>query len=96
MLHLIFQASADSVLLDRMATGDVAVFLESGVFNVLKTGKLADLLANKLTTHSIYVLSEDMVIRGIEETQLVKGLKTIDYSALVNLTIENPLNASWC
>jgi tRNA 2-thiouridine synthesizing protein B len=96
MLHLIFQTSADAVLLDRMAAGDVAVFLESGVFNVLKNGKLAELIANKLTTHSIYVLSEDMVIRGIEETQLVKGLKTIDYSALVNLTIENPLNASWC
>lgn len=95
MLHLIFQASANAALLDRIATGDVAVFLESGVFSVLKRGNSADLIENKLTTNSIYVLSEDMVIRGIQESQLVNGMKIIDYYALVNLTIKIPLNASW-
>jgi len=96
MLHLIFQSPIDKSILDRMAHGDSAVFLESAVLGVLSQGKMAGILSNKLNSNSLYVLSEDMAIRGINEIELVGGLKVIDYAGLVRLTVENPLIASWC
>jgi tRNA 2-thiouridine synthesizing protein B len=96
VLHLIFQSPIDIAVLERMASGDVAVFLESAVLGVLQKGKFADAIADKLNTNRLCVLSEDMAIRGILEAELITGLEVIDYSGLVNLTVENPLITSWC
>lgn len=95
MLHLIFQSPTDNAVLERMASGDVAVFLESAVLGVLQKGKLADVLSSRLNGNRLCVLSEDMAIRGILESELVDGLEVIDYSGLVRLTVENPLITSW-
>lgn len=96
MLHLIFQSPLDIAVLERMDSGDVAVFLESAVLGVLKKGKLADVLATKVGSNRLCVLSEDMAIRGILASELVIGLEVIDYSGFVNLAVENQLIQSWC
>jgi sulfur relay protein TusB/DsrH len=96
MLHLIFQSPIDPVILDRMASGDVAVFLESAVLGLLQNSVLADTLTQKLNTNRLCVLSEDMAIRGVLVAELVKGLEIIDYPGLVDLAVENPLIQSWC
>ncbi|MDA1343549.1 MAG: sulfurtransferase TusB [Methyloglobulus sp.] len=96
MLHLIFQSPIDNAVLDRMATGDIAVFLESAVFGILQNGALSDALNTKLSTNRLCVLSEDMATRGILLSELVIGLEAIDYAELVKLTVANPLISSWC
>jgi tRNA 2-thiouridine synthesizing protein B len=96
MLHLIFQSPIDNAVLDRMATGDVAVFLENAVLGVLQKSQSAALLSTKLTTNRLCVLSEDMAVRGILASELVIGLEAIDYAELVKLTVANPLISSWC
>jgi tRNA 2-thiouridine synthesizing protein B len=95
MLHLIFQSPVDKAVLDRMASGDVAVFLDSAVLSVLKNGKIAGTLSNKLNSNRFCVLSEDMKVRGILTVELIAGLEVIDYPGLVNLTVENSLITSW-
>ena len=95
MLHLIFQSPVDSAIFDRMAVGDVAVFLESGVLGVLQNSRLADMLQKKRENIRFYVLSEDMTIRGILETELIAGFEVIDYVGLVKLSVENSLIKSW-
>ncbi len=96
MLHLIFQSPIDIAVLDRMASGDVAVFLESAVLGLLQKSTYADVLSHKLNTNRLCVLSEDMVVRGIAQSELVSGLEIIDYAGFVSLTVENPLITSWC
>jgi sulfur relay protein TusB/DsrH len=96
MLHLIFQSPIDIAVLDRMGSGDVAVFLENAVFGLLQKGKFADVLNNQLNMNRLCVLSEDMEVRGLLTSELVSGLEVIDYVGLVNLTVENPLITSWC
>jgi tRNA 2-thiouridine synthesizing protein B len=96
MLHLIFQLQSDSAVLNRMASGDVAVLLNNAVLSTLQNGKMAETLTEKLNSNRLYVLSEDMAIRGILAAELVTGLEIIDYAGLVNLTIQNTLIASWC
>jgi tRNA 2-thiouridine synthesizing protein B len=95
MLHLIFQSPVDNAMLDRMAPGDVAVFLDSAILSVLQQGKMAEAISHKLNTNRFYVLSEDMEARGILKDELVVGLEVIDYPGLVKLTVENPSIASW-
>lgn len=95
MLHLIFQPLPDSVILDRMATGDAAVFLESGVLSLMRHGCLADVLFARLADHRFYALKEDMAIRGILVEELAEGIAVIDYAGLVQLTVEHPLIQSW-
>lgn len=95
MLHLIFQSPIDPAILERMDSGDVAVFLESAVLGVLQKDRLADVLSAKLNSNRLYVLSEDMAARGILVPELAKGLEAIDYAGLVKLTVENPLITSW-
>lgn len=96
MLHLIFQSPIESAVLERMASGDVAVFLESAVLGVLQKAKLAGALGNKLRTNRMYVLSDDMAIRGVLPSELLVGLQVIDYPGLVKLAVDNPLIQSWC
>jgi tRNA 2-thiouridine synthesizing protein B len=95
MLHLIFQSPIDNAVLERMAVGDVVVFLESAVLCVLGNAQYAGMLADKLNNNRLCVLSEDMLTRGILESELVAGLEIIDYPELVKLTVENPLITSW-
>jgi tRNA 2-thiouridine synthesizing protein B len=96
MLHLIFQSPIDSAVLERMAVGDVAVFLENAVLGTLQNSVSSEVLSNKLNSNRLCVLSEDMAIRGILESELVRGLEIIDYSGLVELSVENALITSWC
>ncbi|MEQ1558472.1 MAG: sulfurtransferase complex subunit TusB [Methyloglobulus sp.] len=95
MLHLIFQSPVEPAILDRMATDDVAVFLENAVLSALQKGQLADAISQKLNSNRLYVLSEDMAVRGIDITELVLGLEVIDYPGLVDLSVENRLIQSW-
>lgn len=96
MLHLVFQSPLVIAILDRMADDDAAVFLENAVLNVLQQGRLAALLTARCNSSRLYVLTEDMVARGILESELADGLEVIDYAGLVKLTVDNPLIASWC
>ena len=95
MLHLIFKSPIDPAILDRMAPGDCAIFLDNAVFGLINKGKLSALLSEHSVNKRFFVLSEDMALRGIEAASLAQGLEPIDYSALVDLTVDNNPIQSW-
>ncbi len=95
MLHLVFQASPDRAVFDRMAIGDAVVFLDSGVLSTMRQGRLADVLEAKRAEQRFYALKEDMAVRGILVEEIAKGIVVIDYAELVQLTVEHPLIQSW-
>lgn len=95
MLHLIFQSPIEIAVLERMALGDVAVFLENAVLRLLQHGQISARLTQQLDSNRLYVLSEDLVVRGITVDQLIKGIEVIDYARLVELTINHPVIQSW-
>ena len=78
-----------------MALGDVAVFLENAVLRLLQHGQISARLTQQLGNNRLYVLSEDLVVRGITVDQLIKGIEVIDYARLVELTINHPVIQSW-
>ncbi|MCL7422241.1 MAG: sulfurtransferase complex subunit TusB [Methylobacter sp.] len=95
MLHLVFQSPVEAAVLERIETGDVAVFLENAVLRLLKNGLLSASLTQLLSTNRLCVLSEDMAVRGIAVDELVEGIDIIDYAELVALTVNNHVIQSW-
>ncbi len=95
MLHLIFQLQNGGDVLERMGEGDAAVFLDSAVLALLNDGSLASRLQEILKGHRLYVLAEDMALRGIQTPELAVGLEPVDYAELVRLTVEHPKTVSW-
>lgn len=95
MLHLIFQSPIEIAIFERIDSGDDVVFLEKSVVHLLQNGKLQDSLDSLLARGRLYVLSDDIVVRGITSDELVKGIEVVDYSGLVALTVKNPVIQSW-
>jgi sulfur relay protein TusB/DsrH len=95
MLHLIFQSPIDMAILERIDSGDDVVFLENSVLRILKNGYLSDTLTQLLEQNRLYVLADDIAVRGIVADELVNGIEVIDYSELVRLTVKNPVIQSW-
>jgi tRNA 2-thiouridine synthesizing protein B len=95
VLHLIFQSPIEIAVLGRINSGDVVVFLENAVLRVLQNSGISDVLTEQLESNRLYVLSDDIVVRGIAPDQLLKGLEVIDYAGLVELTVDNPVIQSW-
>ncbi|MGZ5015112.1 MAG: sulfurtransferase complex subunit TusB [Methylobacter sp.] len=95
MLHLIFQSPIEIAVLERIDSGDAVVFLESSVLSILQNNVINDALTQQLGSNRLYVLSDDIAIRGIASNELVKGLEVIDHAGLVDLTVDNPAIQSW-
>jgi len=95
VLHLIFQSPIDIAILERIDSGDVVVFLENAVLRVILNSDLSDRLTQQLGRNRLYVLSDDIAVRGIAPNELVKGIEVIDYAGLVELTVNNPVIQSW-
>jgi sulfur relay protein TusB/DsrH len=95
MLHLILQSPIEAAILERIDTGDSVVFLENAVLRILQNGNLGETLAGLLTRNHLYVLSDELTVRGIRADELVTGIEVIDYAGLVELTVRHPLIQTW-
>ncbi|MCX7100003.1 MAG: sulfurtransferase complex subunit TusB [Methylobacter sp.] len=71
------------------------VLLENAVLHTLQSSAFSARLTQQLNSNRLYLLSTDMLIRGIAPGDLVKGLEVIDYAGLVDLTVNNPVIQSW-
>lgn len=96
MLHLISQSPIDKALLDRIDKGDDVVFVENAVLQILQKGHLSSLLTQLIKKNQLFVLADDILVRGITAKELVADIQVIDYSDLVDLTVKNKLIQSWC
>lgn len=95
MLHLISQSPIETAVLERIDTGDSVVFLENALLRILQNGDLSGNLVALLARNRLYVLSDDISIRGITADELVKGIEVIDYDGLVELTVRHCLIQTW-
>jgi len=96
MLHLIYQAALENAVIQRIESSDDVVFFENAVLRLNKTSQqrteLEQMLANNV---HLYVLSDELEIRGVNTDELVSGIAVIDYSGLVTLTETNKIIRTW-
>jgi len=96
MLHLIFQLTKDSAVLQRIGSGDDVVFLENAVYRVNKGNFLTkELQQMAIDNIHLYVLQPEIETRGFSLEQLCNGIEVISYDSLVELTEKNKVIQSW-
>ena len=99
MLHVVNKSPFERNSLEsciRLATkGSALIMIEDGVYGATQGTKVADMVSNAKNDLAIYVLGSDLKARGIDEGRLLDGVKVVDYSGFVNLTVENDKVQSW-
>lgn len=90
MLHLVFELSSE--VFERLPNQDTVIFLNNAVLGLLKNSKWQNQTAE---IAPCYVLQDDLMLRGIENSLLIEGVTPIDYAQFVTLTIENTPIQTW-
>jgi len=98
-LHIVNKSSYDRNSLEtclRLADkgGEVLLF-EDGVYGAIKGGVKAKLIEDAMSNLTFYVLGPDVKARGLDEGRLIDGIKVVDYSGFVELTVKNDKVTSW-
>ena len=71
------------------ATKGAAILLfEDGVYGATKGTTAADMVTAATNDVSIYVLGPDVRARGLNEAQILSGVKVVDYDGFVDLVAE--------
>ncbi len=96
MLHLINESPFESNSLEdclRYASkGSPILLYEDGIYAAMAGTRIADRMAGVAQDHKLYVLREDLAMRGVDK--LIAGVNEIDYDGFVELVEENK-TASW-
>lgn len=95
MLHIIAKSPVEPRMLERIDAGDTVLFIRSAVFAVMSGNILRERLKTMSIQNQLFVLSPDLIARGILAEELLEGIGIIDYSDFVELTIEYPVINSW-
>ena len=78
--------------------GDDDVILQAGAVWAAFKGHSNNQFVSQLLDRNcaVYALQDALSISGIAEHQLLEGVKIIDYSAFVELTVKNSVIHTWC
>ncbi|MDH5444183.1 MAG: sulfurtransferase complex subunit TusB [Gammaproteobacteria bacterium] len=77
------------------AKGGAVLMIEDGVYGAMKGTSKSDMVSNAMKDLTFYVLGPDLKARGVDEGKLIDGVKVVDYSGFVNLTVENDKVQNW-
>jgi tRNA 2-thiouridine synthesizing protein B len=61
----------------------------------MKGSAIADKVSGAMKDVSFYVLGADLNARGIDESKLIDGVKVVDYSGFVQLTVDSDKVSAW-
>jgi len=99
ILHTINKSPFDKNSLESCvrlaAKGGSVIFIEDGVYGAMKGTAKSAVVEGASGDLSFYVLGPDLKARGIDESKLIDGVKVVDYSGFVNLTVENDKVQAW-
>jgi len=99
MLHTVNKSAYERGTLEscvsKAAKGSSVLLIEDGVYSAVKGGAKAGVIEKAMGDVSFYVLGPDVKARGLDEGKLIDGIKVVDYSGFVELTVNNDKVASW-
>ena len=98
-LHTVNKSSYDRNTLETCVSlttkGSEVILIEDGVYSAIKGGNKASVIADAMGDVNFYVLGADIKARGIDESRLIDGVKVVDYSGFVELSVKNDKVSSW-
>lgn len=98
ILHTIQQSPFANVSLHSclrvIQPGDALLFLQDGVYAALQNTELEVLMTSVLNEHNVYVLHDDIILRGIAE-HILPDVQVIGYSIYVDLVVQHQVIQNW-
>jgi tRNA 2-thiouridine synthesizing protein B len=99
MLHTVNKSPFDRNTLDaclRLAKpGSAVLLIEDGVYAATKGTNASEKVGKAMQGITFYVLGPDAKARGLRETQMMDGIKVVDYDGFVDLVAEHDSVQSW-
>jgi len=98
-LHTVNKSPLDRTALEsavKHATkGSAVLMIEDGIYGAMKNTIKSSLITDAMGDISFYVLGPDLKARGISESQIIDGIKVVDYNGFVDLVAEHNITQSW-
>jgi tRNA 2-thiouridine synthesizing protein B len=99
MLHTVnkspFERNTLKSCLAHLRPGDAILLFEDGVVGARAGSSLSDQVSASMNNCDVYALGPDLAARGIAETDLIDGIKVVDYRGFVDLVAGHPTNQAW-
>ena len=99
MLHTVnkspFEKNTLESCINLAKSGSSVLLIEDGVIGAMKGTTHSQKVADAMKNVSFYVLGPDLKARGLSESNVVDGIKVIDYSGFVDLTVDHDTVQSW-
>ena len=99
MLHTINKSPFEKNTLEtclRLADDGASIlYIEDGVYSVVKNTKFEELISDKIPKIKMYVLEPDLKARGLDKNSLITNIEIIDYKGFVKLVAENEKIQNW-
>ncbi len=90
-----FERNSLDACLRLAASGSSVLMIEDGVYGAMKGTEKSAAVESAKGDISFYVLGPDLKARGISEDKLIDGIKVVDYSGFVSLTVDNDKVQAW-
>ncbi len=99
LLHTVnkspFERNGLESCLRHARDGSAILFIEDGVYALLRGAEHATMVEHAAPRCSIYALEADLAPRGIEPKRLINGVKLVDYHGFVDLAVAHDGVQSW-
>lgn len=99
MLHTINKSPHERGTRDaclRLAEpGSSILFIEDGVYGALKNTAHSAALTAAAKDFALYALAPDLSARGFSQSDLIDGVKTVDYDGFVDLASSHERVQAW-
>jgi tRNA 2-thiouridine synthesizing protein B len=90
-----FERTAFASALNHLKPGDSVLMIEDAVVGARKASAFADRLAKAAESCSVYVLGPDLAARGMGETDVIEGVRLVDYGGFVDLVAAHDRTQAW-
>ena len=99
MLHTVnkspFERNALESCINLAKSGSAILLMEDGVVGAMQGTAHSKKVESAMSNVSFYVLGPDLKARGLSESNVVNGVKVVDYSGFVDLAADHDSVQSW-
>jgi len=93
LLHTVskspFEKNSLATCLRLALEGSSVLLIEDGVYGAVVGTSVSELLSGAANRLQLYVLGPDLQARGLSESDVMDGIKVIDYEGFVDLVVEH-------
>lgn len=98
MLHTVnkspFEKDSLESCIKFAKNGSTLLLIEDGVYAALQNTTVSDMVQKAMENITVCALGPDLKTRGIAD-KVMDGIKVVDYSGFVDLTVENDKVQAW-